>query len=242
MLTLRAAGKTGRAKASRPAQVSKSFRNVSRAKTLASGTSRFLNQPDKVAIYRGIGFPDEFVTDLVYTKSAVVATTAAADFQQLQSSLFDPDPAIGGTQPLFFDQFAGVYAWYQVLEMTATVEVSTTGGSTTPLSIAYGWSDEASPSVTVDGLSNTRFGKAGLVIQARPWLASSKMTMERIHGYSDITQVDSLQALVSANPADLAYFTVGTVPFDGTTSTARFVRIRMVYRARFFGLITPAAS
>lgn len=215
-----------------------------RTEQLIKGPTRaIVKAGDTALLYRGIGFPDEFITDLVYTKSVLTSSTASADFQQLQSSLFDPDPAVGGSQPTFFDQLAAVYARYQILSMRAEVEVVGATSATLPVSVAWAWTDESTTPSTVDQLSLYRYSGAKTVVNGGgPIRFTTSMDMGRLHGYSDVTQVNELQALVSASPADLAYFTVGTVPYDATTATVRFTRIRMVYRCRFFALLTPAAS
>ncbi len=195
---------------------------------------------DTVLRYRGIGFPDEFYTDLVYVKSTVYSTSAVVGYQ-LQSSLFDPDPAVGGTQPTFFDQLAAVYGRYQVMAMTAEVEVPVWGDL--PLSLAHAWTDENPTYSTVDELAMFRYSAARTAVPfAAPTRWVTTMSMGKLHGYPDIRQEESLSALVNTNPTDVGFFTVAAVSSNGATATSALIRIKMTYHARFFALVTPTPS
>ncbi len=208
----------------------------------AAGSARFGQGDDRVVLYRGVGLPDEFYTKLVYQETQVV-TGSAVTFNTFQSSLFDPNAALGGSQPTFFDQLAAIYGRYQVMAMTAEVEVGI-GTGAVPLIISTAWTDELPSATTIDQLAMYRFSRSRMVSGAGApavrW--TEHMEMNRIHGYTDIKQVNTLQAQISASPADMAFYTVATGPADGATGVARAVRIKMTYHSRFFSLVTPAPS
>lgn len=73
--------------------------------------------PGVALVHRGIGFPDKFVTNLVYNQSIVLsnfASTATLHKSMRMNSCYDPDPSVGGGQPAYFDQLAAIYARYTV--------------------------------------------------------------------------------------------------------------------------------
>lgn len=80
------------------------------------------------------GFPNNFETTLVfgdtYTLTTATQGTPVSKYYGL-NTLYDPDPALGGGQPYWFDQFMSIYERYSVLgaKMTATFNVA--AGTTT---------------------------------------------------------------------------------------------------------------
>lgn len=88
---------------------------------IQSSTAKFAIQganPGRTLVHRGIGFPDNFKTNLVYADSIVltpsVGTPTPSKGYRL-TSLYDPDIALGGGQPYWFDQLMAVYSRFKVL-------------------------------------------------------------------------------------------------------------------------------
>lgn len=95
---------------------------------LTSGTN-----PANHVIHRGIGFPDKFTTNLVYTDSFVLDPSASTicPYKRFRwSNLYDPDYETGGGQPTYFDQIAAMYSRYQVNGAKMTVIFSRSNGTT----------------------------------------------------------------------------------------------------------------
>lgn len=95
---------------------------------LTSGTN-----PANHVIHRGIGFPDKFTTNLVYTDSFVLDPSAGTicPFKRFRwNNLYDPDYEVGGGQPTYFDQLAAMYFRYQVNGAKMTVIFSRSSGTT----------------------------------------------------------------------------------------------------------------
>jgi hypothetical protein len=75
-------------------------------------------------VFRGIGFPDQLTTNLIYSESFVLTPTALnpTPFKTYRmTSVFDPDEALGGRQPTYFDQVALIYDRYIVNGAKITV-------------------------------------------------------------------------------------------------------------------------
>ncbi len=197
--------------------------------------------------YSGVGFPSEFITNLVYV-GTVVHNDASADFDiWKQNSVFDPTVSVSTTQPMFYDQFTAIYQAYQVLATTVEMQVSVaTATADVPIVLAYAWTDEGTAPAAVDTLATYRFSESRMVSAftggAPNYVIKTTMSSAMLHGYPDVRQVESLAAAYNADPADLGYFMVGTVPADGATAIERFVRVKITYHVRFFNLFTPAPS
>lgn len=83
--------------------------------------------PQNVVRVRGIGMPDRLITNLVYSDSLILdpsAGTPTPYFVINMASAFDPQFAIGGGQPTYWDQLALIYKKYQVVGCKVTANFS----------------------------------------------------------------------------------------------------------------------
>lgn len=90
--------------------------------------------PQHMLVSRGIGFPDRFFTNLVYSDSIVLTPssgTPTPSFLLRMNSIFDPQQSLGGGQPTYYDQLALIYKQYRVkgCKVTAMFAYQTTTGS-----------------------------------------------------------------------------------------------------------------
>lgn len=90
--------------------------------------------PARLVIHRGIGFPSEYITNLVYGDNFVLTGTVSNVWQEKVyklNSCYDPDDALGGAQPMWFDQVTSIYNRYEVLgaKLTATFTADSAPGS-----------------------------------------------------------------------------------------------------------------
>ena len=73
--------------------------------------------PANQTTFKGKGFPDRLTTNVVYSDSFILdpsAVTPTPYKTYLLTSGFDPDNALGGGQPTYWDQLATVYSRYKV--------------------------------------------------------------------------------------------------------------------------------
>lgn len=87
--------------------------------------------PANLLIHRGIGFPDRFQTRLSWTESVALTgfgTGITQDYVVQMNSPYDPQYAIGGNQPAYFDQLMAVYERGVVIgaKITATFALPST--------------------------------------------------------------------------------------------------------------------
>lgn len=101
----------------------------SRAVTAYNSATRGTN-PQNVCVFRGVGFPDTLITNLIYTESIILTPSAITPCPYVvykPNSCYDPNDAVGGGQPTYWDQLAEVYTRYAVLgaKVTATFSLPT---------------------------------------------------------------------------------------------------------------------
>lgn len=160
--------------------------------------------PQNAVVFRGIGFPDRLTTNLVYAESIVLDPSALTIMPFVTynlASLFDPQVALGGGQPTYFDQLSLVYQRYIVNGAKITVTFSR--GTTTTTSVGpYLCGIQTSDAI---GLPTTSPG----ALISSPNCVSRFVTVE--DGSQSVVQTysrrqtypnddSSLQARINANP------------------------------------------
>lgn len=67
--------------------------------------------PQSMLIHRGIGLPDKFRTKLVFCDNIGFGNFSPITLSRAYNlaSPYDPDPALGGQQPNYFDQLSAIY-------------------------------------------------------------------------------------------------------------------------------------
>lgn len=85
--------------------------------------------PQNTCVFRGIGFPDTLITNLVYSESIILTPSAITPCPYVvykPNSCYDPNDAVGGGQPTYWDQLGEIYSKYAVLgaKVTATFSLS----------------------------------------------------------------------------------------------------------------------
>lgn len=91
------------------------------------------SNPARALVFKGTGFPDRLTTNLVYTDSFILvpAVGTPMPFKTYRlNGVFDPDQALGGGQPQYYDQMALIYRRYCVNGAKVTAMYSRTSAST----------------------------------------------------------------------------------------------------------------
>ena len=95
-------------------------------------TSRGTN-PQNMVVHRGIGLPDKFRTRLVWNQAIALTGFSSAITQVYSVRMngpFDPQAALGGTQPQYYDMLASMYSSYLVKGAKISVTFSPTTSGT----------------------------------------------------------------------------------------------------------------
>lgn len=183
-----------------------------------------------------------YSTKLVYVDNfSVDPSSILPSFHVMRAnSLFDPNESATGHQPLGFDELSQLYEKYCVTgsKITATF-FSESSTPQTGNQVAYITLDNTT---TVPGDTTSLLEAASTV--SRPIgpttgsqdLVKLSKTFSARQWFSvkDPLDKDDLTALIAANPAQQAYFKVGTTPLNPLDNPGAVqVQVRMEFRVHF---------
>lgn len=160
--------------------------------------------PENSVSFKGKGFPDRLTTNLVYSDTIILDPSAGTPCPlktYVMTSPYDPDNALGGSQPTYWDQLAAVYGRYRVngSKITAIFSRSTTVlGNVGPYICGISCSDATSlPStnpMTLMSAPNTGFR----VVNQEDGSVAVSATYSQKNTYPDFES--AVQARTNANP------------------------------------------
>lgn len=161
-------------------------------------------------------FPDRAVVNHKYCTRGTVALTSSSPLQTVSfraNGMYDPEYALGGTQPLMFDQMTAHYDHYTVVGSKIKVRLWTDGTSvadTDPILCYLSLDDGAlTPSVNLikareqPGGSYATSNQIGKVTTLSKGFSAKKMFGK---AHSNIVGESELRGSVSADPSEGAYF------------------------------------
>lgn len=184
-----------------------------------------------------------------YAQYSTIAYNAMWNRVFRGNSLYDPDYAVGGDQPMGFDQMAGLYTKYYV-KASALKVTSTCVGSVDFRSICV-WADRDPSSPASDATGQNAMERAlaagGVVKQLtchtqEYTVCSSKAYTKNItdYGFDD----PNVSAAVTANPVTEWYWHICITPNVGTDMASREckLKIEIMYDAVWFDAKALAQS
>lgn len=193
--------------------------------------------PANHAVFRGIGFPDKLTTNLVYSESIILTPTALLPTPYVAykpTSLYDPQDALGGGQPTWFDQLATVYQRYIVngCKMTAYFSLPTqTAANIGPYLCGIQAGDSnvltTTNSAVLISSSNTTFK----MVNEQDGTKSVTATYSPKNAFEFFD--DNLQARVNGDPVINWWFKVFASPQGSAVTTPINVVIIMEFNATF---------
>lgn len=182
--------------------------------------------------------PDRIRTKLKYIQQKTFASSITPSPVSFRlNSLFDPDVAVGGSQPSWFDAFAGLYEEYLVL--SADVKVVLINANTNVVKAAIAYSDDQDiSSMSVDDIAAQKRatmtilgGNSGI----NKWTYRRNINLADLHGQPNIDSDPDQYQVVSANPTDDAYFSIAVEDLAGSTNVACFAYVEIDYDCVFKG-------
>lgn len=182
------------------------------------------------------GFPKQIQIKHRYVESNLI-TTGLGTVGTLQFScngMFDPTVAIGGHQPMYFDNANGVYNHYTVLRSKCTVQAIVEGA--TPASVICGVYIEDDNTITPAGSAAMceqpsaayQFINNGRTVP----VTFSKVWDARQAFGGDPLANDNLQGNSVANPAEQQFFTI----FAQDAASAVVVNLRFVVTIEYIAV------
>jgi len=175
-------------------------------------------------------FPDRTRTVLRWSqKRTLTATTGTPVIQQYAgNSVFDPDQGSGSTQPANFDDMALHYNRYRVYGSAIYIYSQTT---TFSLEMVL-YPNNTVPSASVENALAQPYSVASVSTSNGTTLRSSASTL-KIIGRNPAT-TDALSALVSADPADIWFWTLAYNGLDAATTAVAQATVVIDYDVEFF--------
>lgn len=197
---------------------------------------RRIPRPVGVTKYRDVKL---YYTDVNQT---TVAISSYATWTY-QTSLFDPYYAVGGHQPLFFDQYATMYKNYVVFGIGYNIQFCS-DGSTVPIFVTV----EPSPDpVTLTTLSSVRERngvKESIVANGYRTSLRGYISTKKVLGISrqKLLSDDKYSSVTTTSPAVMAYLKIQTWNQSGTATVNLYFSVRLTYYCRFFEPLIVAQS
>lgn len=188
--------------------------------------------------HKGFGVPDRIRTKLKYvTQASWSGSITPANRSFRLNSVFDPDYAVGGSQPSWFDSYAALYEEYLVLKAHVKVVLINANTATAKAAVAISDDNDISSMSTDDLAAQKRAvltilgGNTGM----NKWTYRRTVDMADIHGQPNLDSDPDQYALVSANPVDDCLVSISVSDLAGSTNVAVFAYIEIDYDVVFKG-------
>lgn len=183
------------------------------------------------------GIPQRLHTKLRYADSVSLTVNAGSNaYYYYQNSLFDPYTPAGGHQPMFFDQYGGLYYYYRVYGIGYVFVAQPNSASSNSLTmVTY-----ANQDGNVDGSAMAAMERTG-----SKFTTCGGSKMGKLKGYVSVAKQwfvpkrvvaidDSFSAPITGNPTKLVqlffqYFNPTAANVDVITE------VRLTYYCEFFG-------
>lgn len=221
---------------------------VKKSKFAQRQTQRSRRVPRNLtSVNLGLGFPKRMVITHKYDEFQDFTSTLGviAKAGWVCNGLYDPNPAVGGHQPMYFDNLMAVYDHYHVIGSKITVHVSPTDPSGQGFFFG-GWVDDDNSHSNVSGMSAISEQTTGRVVQFAGGALDTKVltfswSAKRTFGGSILGNTE-LQGNAGANPTETAYFVLGIQGFSTGSNVTAKVRVTIEYVTVYSELRDQAAN
>jgi hypothetical protein len=180
-----------------------------------------------------------------YTEFVGMTNTSGvyAKYQFRLNSAFDPNYTEAGHQPLGFDQWSAFYNHYVVESCQYDCQIQAySGASETNMAYAVYVSDDATVPSTVPDLTENGAQVALWNVNTPPHTFKGRVDVSKFFNRKSIGTDSELRALVTANPTEVVFITIYSVPSDGASTISNAVLCNLKLRVRFMEPKDLAAS
>lgn len=192
-----------------------------------------------------LGFPPRILCNLRYHETSGSTSTlgSIATTKYRWNSMFDPQVAVGGHQPLYSDNFAAVYDHYAVVSAVAVVKFVNL--STATLNVGVVTDDDSTTPTTIDALSEQTTGMHTVLPPQSGSLSSRTFTInwscEKALGIDPFAS-ESYKSATTADPSEQSILSCwGAAPF--APASADFaVDVTFTYHVLYSELSTQAIN
>ncbi len=170
-------------------------------------------------------FPDRMITTLRFWEQQSPNWSAESFkfFIYRGTSVFDPRVALGGLSADGFDQYALIYNTYRVLKSRILLKMANSAAGAVPFTLIVVPLnlDPGSPSgVTVISWANQSYASIKIGGLTTPCSISSAMTTSRMYGSEAVNVDDNFSSLVSTNPNNNWFWSIGVYSNVSVTATS----------------------
>lgn len=182
--------------------------------------------------------PDRYFCKLNYAENFSQNTTTSLFTRVYQSSLFDPRNAVGGHQPLGFDQMAALYDKYIVFGMRYDIQVY--NDSSSPVDFAVVWKNVSTTTTNFELLQERPYSDLHLISGNNAGRAKQRfrgyMSVAKMHGVAKkvINTDDKFNSTVTSDPSLMLYLHLYQIAHDGATSVFLDYMVKITYYACFY--------
>lgn len=193
--------------------------------------------------------PDRMFTKLKYNVNQVVDANPLAPTVRwtfVGNSLFDPEQAVGGNQPLGFDQWAAFYNDYRVHAAHISVNIMSASNASGSFVKAVLFPSLSAVPGNITASTEQPYSKRGYIAYApgmNKLTLNSKMQSKKLFGVKSIAYSDTFSSLFNSSPSDLWYWHVQFASVNGIDNiVGLYMDVKITYYAEFFGRVELGRS
>lgn len=234
------------------AQLRARIRNRAAARRRMVGKSRMMSfrrrGVNTSKVRAALGFPDRMITKLEYRTSGIYSVAATPGYIDYNlNSIYDPEIAVGGHQPLWTDQYEAVYNKYRVFRCKYEVKIMALSTGGTParyVALASAQAPGVLPTNIGDAWEQNR--TANQVLPSGPDRVTTvrgNIALPKLQGQTSVEFKgdDGNDALLTANPTNPAVLRTIIESVNGNETQYTY-DIRLTYFVEFFDRKTPHVS
>lgn len=221
----------------------KSYRRKTRKSNLRKRFSRRKARASKVLVKgpRGMVFPDRYFCKLRYNHLATLSGTTTGYTQIYGNSCYDPLVAVGGGQPMGFDQLSQLYLKYRVHR--CDIKIRAVNQLAVPVYITcYPLTTTSAPAGLESDLEQ-RYSKSKVctALNAGGYTTlTNSMKTKKLFGVNFLD--DIYEAFTSTNPSAYWCWNVGAYSTDGATNMQINLSIEVTYYVEWKNPVRLAVS
>lgn len=184
----------------------------------------------------GLGFPNQLKITHKYVDTFPISASGGAFnyFSMKANGMYDPQPTVGGHQPLYFDVCSNIYNHFTVIGSRMTAKFAAAGGAITiPFKCCVYLNDDqvVTGTTTINSLIEQQDVVWDQIGPDNMQVTLVKdFSLRREFGHVNLSQ-DGYRGNSTSDPTELSYFTLGVQSSDVVGDAASIVTIEIEYIA-----------
>lgn len=200
---------------------SKQSSTLVRRNAFTRGTPGFARQRDLV--YLGLGFPAKVMVKHKYVETVSLTSTlgSLATYLFRANSLFDPNSTGTGHQPMYYDQLAAIYSYYQVIASKITVKFGHDDAANSAVTCSLSMNEDATvTSTNIDNIIEYGEAKSCTLGSSTTDVYSLGLnyTQKRRWGTNSLGDARFI-ANISSSPSEITNFQINCQSTDRASTT-----------------------